>query len=49
VPVTDPQRTRHEDLVCSYEEPIVELAKIAGRSIFSDERAEIVVEPVTAG
>jgi uncharacterized protein (DUF427 family) len=47
--VTDPRRTRHEDLVCSYEEPFIELAKIAGRSNFSDERAEIVLEPLTPG
>jgi uncharacterized protein (DUF427 family) len=37
---------RHEDLVWSYEEPIVEMAKIAGRLSFYNERAEIVVEPV---
>jgi uncharacterized protein (DUF427 family) len=37
---------RHEDLVWSYGEPIVEMAKIAGRLSFYNERAEIVVEPV---
>jgi uncharacterized protein (DUF427 family) len=30
---------RHEDLVWSYEEPIVEMAKIAGRLSFYNERA----------